>query len=185
MSNCIPCFTLDARGLLVRQRRGASERVVLVSERPLAQAVKSFERADPITLPFISPESKFDPGNLIGRLKKRFLKGLLLVKCVMILAKPVLPKCENKRLRMSIKGNRRRHGSEVVIRWCQRFFSRLFATRLHRSILSPLMRKKPLAHRVTLFRTAGPKNHTLSSGTYSPNKGVPPSLGLYIREQMN
>ena len=40
----------------------------------------------------------------------------------MILAKPVSPKCENKRLRMSIKGNRRRHGSEVVIRWCQRFF---------------------------------------------------------------
>ena len=71
--------TLDARGLLVRQRRGASERVVLVGERPLAQAVKYFERADSITLPFISPESKFEPGNLIGRLKKRFLKGLLLV----------------------------------------------------------------------------------------------------------
>ena len=69
--------TLDARGLLVRQRRGASERVVLVGERPLAQAVKPFEHADPITLPFISPESKFDPGNLIGRLKRRFLKGLL------------------------------------------------------------------------------------------------------------
>ena len=120
--NCPPRITLDARGLLVRQRRGASERVVLVVERPLAQAVKSFELADPITLPFISPESKFDPGNLIGRLKKRFLKGLLLVKCAMILAKPVLPNCENKRLRMSIKGNWRRHGSEVVIRWCQRFF---------------------------------------------------------------
>ena len=75
--------------------------VVLVSERPLAQAVKSFESADPITLPFISPESKYDPGNLIGRLKKRFLKGLLLVKCAMILAKPVLLKCENKRLRMA------------------------------------------------------------------------------------
>ena len=29
---------------------------------------------------------------------------------------------------MSIKGNWRRHGSEVVIRWCQRFF--LVATRL-------------------------------------------------------
>ena len=140
--------TLDARGLLVRQQRGASERVVLVGERPLAQAVKSFERADPITLPFISPESKFDPGNLIGRLKKRFLKGLLLVKCAMILAKPVLPKCENKRLRMSIKGNWRRHGSEVVIRWCQRYFSRRFATRLRRSILSPLTKKKPLAPRV-------------------------------------
>ena len=94
------------------------------------------------------PESKFDPGNLIGRLKKRFLKGLLLVKCVMILAKPVLSKCENKRPRMSIKGNWRRHGSEVVIRWCQRFFSRRFATRLRRSILSPLTRKKPLAPRV-------------------------------------
>ena len=62
---------------------------MLVGERPLAQAVKSFERADPITLPFISPESKFDPGKLIGRLKKRFLKRLLLVKCAMILAKPI------------------------------------------------------------------------------------------------
>ena len=50
-----------------------------VSERPLAQAVKSFGRADPITLPVISPESRFDPGNLIGRLEKRFLEGLLLV----------------------------------------------------------------------------------------------------------
>ena len=47
---------------------------MLVGERPLAQAVKSFERADPITLPFISPESRFDPRNLIGRLKKTFLK---------------------------------------------------------------------------------------------------------------
>ena len=65
--------TLDARGLLARQRRGASELVVLVGERPLAQAVKSFERADPKTLPVISPESRFDPGNLIGRLEKRFL----------------------------------------------------------------------------------------------------------------
>ena len=44
---------------------------MLVGERPLAQAVKSFERADPVMFPFISPESKFDPGNLIGRLKKR------------------------------------------------------------------------------------------------------------------
>ena len=61
--------TLDARGLLARQRRGASELVVLVGERPLAQAVKSFERADPITLLVISPESRFDPGNLIGRWK--------------------------------------------------------------------------------------------------------------------
>ena len=59
---------------LASARRGASERVVLVGERPLAQAVKSFERADPITLPFISPESRFDPGNVIGRLKKRFSK---------------------------------------------------------------------------------------------------------------
>ena len=82
--------TLDARGLLARQRRGASERVVLVGERPLAQAVKSFERADPITLPVISPESRFDPGNLIGRLEKRFLEGLLLVKCATISAKLVL-----------------------------------------------------------------------------------------------
>ena len=52
---------------------------MLVGERPLAQAVKSFERADPITLPVISPESRVDPGNLIGRLEKRFLEGLLLV----------------------------------------------------------------------------------------------------------
>ena len=28
---------------------------------------------------------------------------------------------------MSIKGNWRRHGSEVVTGWCQRFFSRRFA----------------------------------------------------------
>ena len=79
---------------------------MLIGERPLAQAVKSFERADPITLPFISPESKFDPGNLIGRLKKRFLKKLLLVKCATILSKPVLTfkltklpwvACENSR----------------------------------------------------------------------------------------
>ena len=83
--------TLDTRGLLARQRRGASERVVLVSERPLVQAVKSFERADPITLPFISTESRFDPGNPIGRLEKRFLKGLLLVKCAMILVKLAFP----------------------------------------------------------------------------------------------
>ena len=33
---------------------------------------------------------------LVGGLKKRFLKGLLLVKCAMILAKPVLRKCEDK-----------------------------------------------------------------------------------------
>ena len=39
----------------------------------------------------ISPESRFDPGNPIGQLKKRFLKGLLLVKSVMIFDKPVLP----------------------------------------------------------------------------------------------
>ena len=65
---------------------------MLVGERPQAQAVKSFERADQTTLPFISPESRFDSGNPIGWLKKRFLKGLLLVKWVMILAKPVLPR---------------------------------------------------------------------------------------------
>ena len=48
---------------------------MLVGERPLAQAVKSFECATPITLPFISPESRFDPGNLIGWLiGKTFLK---------------------------------------------------------------------------------------------------------------
>ena len=33
-------------------------------------------------------------------------------------------------LRMSIKGNWRRHGSEVVIRWCLRYFARRFATGL-------------------------------------------------------
>ena len=63
---------------------------MLVGERPLAQAVKSSERADPITLPVISPESRFDHGNLIGRLEKRFLEGLLLVKFATILTKPVL-----------------------------------------------------------------------------------------------
>ena len=84
-------FIQDARGLLARRRRGASERVVLVGKRPLGQAVtESFERTGPITLPFISPESRFDPGNVIGRLGKRLLKGLLLVKSTMILAKPVL-----------------------------------------------------------------------------------------------
>ena len=63
---------------------------MLIGERPLAQVVKSFGRPDPITLPFISPESKFHPGNLISRSKKRFLKRLLLVKCATILSKPVL-----------------------------------------------------------------------------------------------
>ena len=82
---------MNTRGLLARQRRGASERVVLVGERPPVQAVKPFERADPITLPFISTESRFDPGNLIGRLEKRFLKGLLLVECAMILVKLAFP----------------------------------------------------------------------------------------------
>ena len=47
---------------------------MLVGERPLTQVVKSFERADPITLPFISPESRFEPRNLIGWLKETFLK---------------------------------------------------------------------------------------------------------------
>ena len=41
---------------------------MLVGERPLAQAVKSFEHADPITLPFISLQSRLDPGNVIGGL---------------------------------------------------------------------------------------------------------------------
>ena len=63
---------------------------MLVGERPLAQAVKSFEPADPITLPVISSESRFDSGNLIGRLEKRFLEGLLLVKFATVLTKPVL-----------------------------------------------------------------------------------------------
>ena len=37
----------------------------------------------------------------------------------------------------------------------------------------------------TLFRTARPKNHTLSSGTspYSPNKGVPPPPRVEIQPQ--
>ena len=46
---------------------------------------------------------------------------------------------------MSIKGNWRRHGSEVFIRWCQRFFSsplRDSPSRLRRSILSPPTREK-------------------------------------------
>ena len=85
----MPEVFLLARG--EDRRRGASEREALVGERHLAQAVKSFERADPITLPFVSPESRLDPENLIGRLIKRFLKELLLVKVVMILPKPVLP----------------------------------------------------------------------------------------------
>ena len=59
-ASSINTSTLDARGLLVHQQQGASERVVLVGETPLAQAVKSFEHADPITLPFISPEAKFE-----------------------------------------------------------------------------------------------------------------------------
>ena len=141
-------ITLNARGPLVRQRRGASERVVLVGERPLAQAVKSFELADPITLPFISPESKFDPGNLIGRLKKRFLKGLLLVKCAMILANrfylSVKTKdcgCQSKEIGVSME-------VRLLSVGARGFFSRRFATRLRRSILSPLTRKKPLAPRV-------------------------------------
>ena len=63
---------------------------MLVGERPLAETAKSFERADPITLPFISPESRFGPAHLIGRLEKLLREGPLLVKCAMILAKPVL-----------------------------------------------------------------------------------------------
>ena len=40
---------------------------------------------------------------------------------------------------MSIKGNWRRHGSEVVIRWYQRFFSRRFAT-CHRGFATQFCR---------------------------------------------
>ena len=40
---------------------------------------------------------------------------------------------------MSIKGNWRRHGSEVVIRWYQRFFSPRFATR-HRGFAAKFCR---------------------------------------------
>ena len=40
----------------------------------MAQAVKSFERADPITLPGISPESRFDPGEANWSVRKTFLR---------------------------------------------------------------------------------------------------------------
>ena len=40
---------------------------------------------------------------------------------------------------MSIKGNWRQHGSEVVIRWYQRFFSRRFAT-CHRGFATQFCR---------------------------------------------
>ena len=73
-------FRRFAVGIPSPATRSVESEVVLVGERPLAQAVKSFERADPITLPFIYPESKFDPGDLIGRLENRLLKGLPLVK---------------------------------------------------------------------------------------------------------
>ena len=86
-------FSLGATELSGEAAKASRE---AARKRPLAQAVKSFERADPITLPVISPESRFDPGNLIGRLEKRFLKGLLLAKCAMILAKLVLPTREQK-----------------------------------------------------------------------------------------
>ena len=98
---------------LASGEKRSSERVVLVGERPLAQAVKSFEHADPITLPFISPESRFDPGNVIDWSKKRFLKGLLLVKCAMILAKPVLPL--PKRAKFSASNLKLLHGLSVKL----------------------------------------------------------------------
>ena len=74
---------------LYRSSRSPAARSVRARDLWLRQ---SFERPDPITLPFISPESRLDPGNLIGQLIKRFLKELLLVKFVMILPKPVLPR---------------------------------------------------------------------------------------------
>ena len=86
--NGIDCYQKRHRPLKMASL--VYERENCVGERPLAQAVKSYERADPFTLPVISPESRFDPGNLIGRLEKRFLQGLLLVKCATILVKPVL-----------------------------------------------------------------------------------------------
>ena len=57
---------------------------------------------------------------------------------------------------MSIKGNWRRHGSEVVIRWCQRVFF-LAASRLSFAA-SPLNsvspnEKNPLAPRVITLRS--------------------------------
>ena len=79
MAHCCVPWMPEVLSLTSGEERQSE--VVLVGERPLAQAVKSFERVDPITL-FIYPESKIDPGNLIGRLKKRFLKGLSLVKCI-------------------------------------------------------------------------------------------------------
>ena len=42
---------------------------------------------------------------------------------------------------MSIKGSWRRHGSEVVIRWYQRFFSPRFATR-HRGFAAQFCRSQ-------------------------------------------
>ena len=53
---------------------------------------------------------------------------------------------------MSIKGNWRRHGSEVVIRWYQRFFSHRFATR-HRGFAAQFcrpQREKNLWHQGNL-----------------------------------
>ena len=64
---------------LTNDEKRREREVVLVDERPLAQAVKSFELGDPITLPFTCPESKPDPRDLIGRLKNRFLEGLPLI----------------------------------------------------------------------------------------------------------
>ena len=56
---------------------------------------------------------------------------------------------------MSIKENWRRHGCEVVIRWYQRFFSRRFATRNRRLILSPPTRKKTSGTRVCKYCHSG------------------------------
>ena len=56
---------------------------------------------------------------------------------------------------MSIKGNWRRHGSEVVIRWYQRFFSPRFATR-HRGFAAQFcrpQREKNLWHQGIIYST--------------------------------
>ena len=65
---------------------------------------------------------------------------------------------------MSIKGNWRRHGSEVVIRWYQRFFSPRFATR-HRGFAAQFcrpQREKNLWHQGIVSQTLH-QQKTLSS----------------------
>ena len=84
---CYPGCQRSSRSPAARSVRASS---ACRRETSGSGSKKSFERVNPITLPVISPESRFDPGNLIGRLEKRLLEGLLLVKCPTILTKPVL-----------------------------------------------------------------------------------------------